>query len=396
MIARVSVLIPTYNRAALLAQALEACRLQTRPADEVIVIDDGSTDATAEVLAGWTAPGRMVIRQVNGGKAAALNRGLAVARGDAVLMLDDDDLLPPGALARHVAALNASPAAGFSYGRYARFTGEGTPAAAPTDIEPIDRRDPRRLHLRLIDHDFLPNPAWMVRRSAVAQVGGYDDTLARSQDFDMILRLARAVPAAPIDAVLLWQRVHRSLRGRGIERAATVHTTALWAKYDAIMMAGLDRRWNDADFQPLEGHAGADLRTAVLQRAVANFVRKNYDGALAHFARAAPLWAARPPDPLEQRIAASLLGSPHGIDELWGDRWDVLEALAGCGLPGSLKRAMAYPLRWRLKAALTAGNLAGARGVHRIADRGLGVTLTALATARRPEWPAIPAPAPCD
>ena len=393
MIARVSVLIPTYNRAALLAQALEACRRQTRPADEILVVDDGSTDATPAVLAAWTGPGRLVLRQVNGGKAAALNRGLAAASGDAVLVLDDDDLLPPDALANHVAALAAAPAAGFSYGRYARFSGEETPTDSPTDVEPIDRRDPRRLHLRLIDHDFLPNPAWMARRSALAQVGGYDEALARSQDFDMILRLARAVPAAPIDAVVLWQRVHRSLRGRGAERAAAVHTTALWAKYDAIMMAGLDGRWNDEDYQPLEGTASADLRPALLQRAVSNFVRKNYDGALAHFRRAAPLWAARPPDPLELRIAASLLGSAHGVEELWGDRRDVLEALARCGLPASVRRGMAYPLRWRLRAALAAGDLAGALGLRRIAVCGLGVGLTTLATARRPEWPTATGPA---
>ncbi|WP_374389139.1 glycosyltransferase family 2 protein [Brevundimonas sp.] len=387
MIARVSVLIPTYNRAALLTQALEACRWQTRRADEIIVVDDGSTDATAGVLAAWTGPGRIVLRQVNGGKAAALNRGLAAARGDAVLVLDDDDLLPPDALANHVAALDAAPAAGFSYGRYARFTGEGTPTATPTDVEPIDRRDPRRLHLRLIDHDFLPNPAWMARGSALAHVGGYDEALARSQDFDMILRLARAVPAAPIDAVVLWQRVHSSLRGRGAERAAAVHTTGLWAKYDAIMMAGLDRRWSDEDYQPLERPEGVDPRPAVLQRAVSNFVRKNYDGALAHFKRAAPLWAARPPDPLELRIAASLLSSAHGVEELWGERRDILEALARCGLPGSVRRAMAYPLRWRLRAALAVGDLSEALGLRRIAVGGLGVSLATLAMARRPQWP---------
>src|SRR4051812_45211482 len=95
---KISVLIACYNAAPYVAEAIESVLSQTCPAHELIVIDDGSTDGTADVLAGFS--GRIaVLRQTNQGVAAALNAGLAQAAGDAIAFLDADDVWTPGKLA---------------------------------------------------------------------------------------------------------------------------------------------------------------------------------------------------------------------------------------------------------------------------------------------------------
>lgn len=106
----VSVIINNFNYARFLTDAVESALTQSWPALEVIVVDDGSTDASAEVLERWA--GRIIpVLKENGGQASALNEGWARARGDVVVLLDADDVLLPGAVARAVAAMTPATAA---------------------------------------------------------------------------------------------------------------------------------------------------------------------------------------------------------------------------------------------------------------------------------------------
>ena len=102
-----SVVIPTYNRAPVLARCLDALAEQNPAPDEVVVVDDGSTDATAGVLAGRDLV--RVVRRENGGRAAAKNTGMEAARGDVVLFLDDDVLATPGLIGLHAAHHRSRP-----------------------------------------------------------------------------------------------------------------------------------------------------------------------------------------------------------------------------------------------------------------------------------------------
>lgn len=109
MTTRISVVIPTFNRAASLGQAIDSVLAQSRPADEIIVVDDGSSDGTAALLAGYGSALR-VIRQDNRGVSAARNAGVAAACGDWVAFLDSDDLWYPqrlAVLARDIAGSDA-------------------------------------------------------------------------------------------------------------------------------------------------------------------------------------------------------------------------------------------------------------------------------------------------
>src|SRR5439155_3912895 len=122
----VSIIIPTYNHRQYVLETLESVFAQTLADREIIVINDGSPDDTAEVLRPLAASGRIrYIQQANAGPSEARNRGLAEARGRFVAFLDDDDLWPADKLAWQVEALQHAPEAALIYGRYEAFYPDG-------------------------------------------------------------------------------------------------------------------------------------------------------------------------------------------------------------------------------------------------------------------------------
>jgi glycosyltransferase involved in cell wall biosynthesis len=117
----ISVIIPTYNNAHFLGEAIRSVRAQTRPADEVIVVDDGSTDRTAAVLEAHADARLRVIRQPRGGVSSARNRGLDAARGDFIAFLDADDRWLPEMLAKQAALLEAEAGLVCVFSNFVRF-----------------------------------------------------------------------------------------------------------------------------------------------------------------------------------------------------------------------------------------------------------------------------------
>jgi glycosyltransferase involved in cell wall biosynthesis len=106
------------------------------------------------------------------GKSAALNLGISASTGDAIIVLDDDDLFPPWTVAKHAEALERNAAADFSFGRFVRFRGDRPPSSSDLwDEEFLPTHDPRRLVVKLMENCFFPNPAWAVRREAQMRVG---------------------------------------------------------------------------------------------------------------------------------------------------------------------------------------------------------------------------------
>jgi glycosyltransferase involved in cell wall biosynthesis len=375
---RFSVLIPTFERAELLGQAIESALAQTHGDHEILVIDDGSADATGAVVARYV-PAVGYLRQENRGKAAALNFGLAAATGDAILVLDDDDLLPPTALADHAKALAADSRADFSYGRYVRFTGAAPPN--PDDLwdeEPTPIRDPRRLAVRLMERCFLPHPAWAVRREAQRRVGPYDETLKRSQDFDMIVRLARGNEGAFVDARVLWQRRHVALRGPAGERTLVDHSIDKWIAYDAAFFRKLDQEWRAEDFGPFAACPSADAALCWLQRGVILFQRKVYDRAERALRRYRQTLVGRTPSGDEKRIAAGLLGCQHGVAEFAdrGAREAIAAWLRRLDWPLSLRVAFASQARWRIRAAIERGDARFAAALLRFSTDAFGAAAT--------------------
>ena len=183
----VSVVIPCYNQARYLPDAIRSVREQTHQPIECIVVDDGSTDRTSEVAAEL---GAHVIHQANGGVSAARNAGLSVARGELVVFLDADDVLLPAALARGSSALVAQPAAAAVVSRCEVMDEHGTLVAARHhDV------DPSNLYRGWLLSNFVWTPgAAMFRRAALAELGGFCTDYGPAADYALYLRLARRRP----------------------------------------------------------------------------------------------------------------------------------------------------------------------------------------------------------
>ncbi|MEZ5936947.1 MAG: glycosyltransferase family 2 protein [Hyphomonadaceae bacterium] len=382
---RFSIIIPTFNRADLIGQSIDSALAQTHAPAEVIVVDDGSSDDTRGAVEKYGERVRYV-RQENGGKASALNNGVANSTGEVLVVLDDDDIFPKTTLAEHAQALAADPAAAFSFGRYARFEGDKPPTAdTPLIYETYPTRDPRRLVVKLMEHCFLSNPAWAVRRQAQLEVGPYNTDLHRSQDFEMMLRMSRAHRGVFLDSTIFLQRTHSGWRGPMSDRTFGVHTTDKWVKYNRMIFEGIDQTWSLQDFAPFETDAGETQDEALLylQKGVIMFLRKHYPGAEAALKEYRRLLGARRPTQTELRIASGLMGGDYGVAELLepgAQRDAAIATLRGVAWPLRLRMAFAQQLRWRLRSALSEQEHDKVRALMRFSAEAFGgaTALTAM------------------
>jgi glycosyltransferase involved in cell wall biosynthesis len=219
-IADVSVVIPAYNVAAFLAETLASVFAQTLPPAEIIVVDDGSKDDTAEIARNL---GVTVISRANGGISAARNTGIRAARCEYVALLDADDLWMPEKLEVQLAALAAASVPSFSFTDFHIFDSRGVRAVKSTlRAHPAFRRTVRHAPAGanvvvaasesrpvLPDMYFLPSSA-VIRRADVLAVGGFDESLRGCEDTEFFLRLFKLVPAIAVMRPLLRYRRHEA------------------------------------------------------------------------------------------------------------------------------------------------------------------------------------------
>jgi glycosyltransferase involved in cell wall biosynthesis len=203
---RVTVVIPTYNRAELLAQTLATVFAQQPQPYEVIVVDDGSTDGTREYLESIDAS---VLRNQAGGwgPARARDEGLKRVRTEFVAFLDSDDLLLPNALARLQRGLEEHLAAPFAFGRC--LTAE-KPAGrwVPTGLMTVDTEEMEAPLPALFARNFVPSVGTVARSDAVQQIGGYPRNSLFSEDHYFWLRLAQLGDPVFVPLLTAIYRVH--------------------------------------------------------------------------------------------------------------------------------------------------------------------------------------------
>ena len=210
----VSVVIPSYNGAGYLGEAIDSALAQTHPAVEIVVVDDGSTDDTRALAARYGEQVRYVYQE-NRGLPGARNTGIRAARGVYLAFLDHDDRFLPEKLARQVAVLDVRPEVGLVYTGWHFIDADGR-RLPPTGW---DRRDGDVFAHLLVENMIYPAAA-MVRKAPVDAVGGFDETLTGLEDWDLWLRLAqRGVHWACVDEPLLEYRVHPGqMHKHGAER----------------------------------------------------------------------------------------------------------------------------------------------------------------------------------
>lgn len=216
--AQVSVIIPCHNYADYLPASIDSALRQAGVAVEVVVVDDASSDGSADVADSFVDPRVTVVRRSsNGGPVVTFNQGLTYARGDYLVRLDADDLLTPGSLERSVALLEMYPRTSFAYGRPWHFAGEppNVPAPHRTAWRLWSGRAwlGRRFRTGV---NCITSPEVVMRHSAVRAVGGQRVDLEQTHDMEMWMRLATAGDVGYISGPI--QALHRE---HGRSRSAT-------------------------------------------------------------------------------------------------------------------------------------------------------------------------------
>jgi len=218
----VSIVIPAYDRAEFLRAAAESVLEQDHERLELIIVDDGSTDGTPELVAAlegeWAArPGRLrTTRHGNIGQARSTNRGWQLAGGELLGYLSSDDTLLPGAIPALVAALAERPEAVAAYADF-ELIDEAGGAVDRFRLEQFTVRD------ALLAHDPIVGPGAIFRRELLDRIDGMDPGFPTNVDFEFWLRVGLEGPLAHVPEVLAGYRVHEGMTStdaRGPEMAA--------------------------------------------------------------------------------------------------------------------------------------------------------------------------------
>jgi len=241
---RLSILVPSFNYGHFLDEALEsltASAAELEPGEvEIVVVDDGSTDSTPEVLAGWDGRrGVRCHRQENLGVAGARNTAMGLARGQYLMFFDADDVLLPGCVTRTVAFLDTHPDVGLFFTNYDIFDETGVVTASGVDLWKVFRELPHEeleddawlftepLSAAILEYgSFMHTSGLTIRASLARRVGGFRKGYTYGEDDDYWARCAHRTTAAYLDAVLSRKRNHEQSiihdRSRVLANAATM------------------------------------------------------------------------------------------------------------------------------------------------------------------------------
>lgn len=224
----VSVIIPCYNQAHYLGEAIESVLAQSYPHYEIIVVDDGSPDNTAEVTAKY--PGVRYVRQKNQGLSGARNTGIRQSKGKYLVFLDADDRIVPDALQVGVNCLHVHPECAFVSGHHRYIKGDGL-LLNEYPPEPIDSDR----YLALLQRNYIGMHATvMYQRYIFDSVGGFDTTLKSCEDYDLYLRIARQFPIFRHDEMVAEYRWHDSNMTKNSQRMLKSALTALGSQWEYI------------------------------------------------------------------------------------------------------------------------------------------------------------------
>lgn len=274
----VTVVMATFNRAHLISEAIDSLLNQTRPPDEFIIVNDGSTDGTAEVVRRYGSKVRYV-EKANGGKPSALNLVLSSVKSTYTWIFDDDDIALPDALEAHLKFLSEHPEFDFSYSTNYLFSGVFSPNALHRYklkvFPPWSEAD--YFHW-IMGSPFLPSlqQGMLISTRCYRVVGGFDERLLRGQDCDMVLRIARRFRGGFLGRPTFAERLHEGLRGPSFASHAEADRYKVWRKYKRQVFGklraslSLDEYLPKSSLSPIAGHTlgSPDKRRALLQRSV--------------------------------------------------------------------------------------------------------------------------------
>lgn len=213
-----SVIIPSFNQGRFIQATIESCLAQDHRPIEVIVIDGASTDGTLDVLRRYDGCAEVRWQsEPDSGVVEAVNKGLALARGEIAAIQSSDDVYLPGAASSAVRTLLANPELGFVFGDIAKIDAAGhhleTTALGAFSIEDI-----------LAVRTWIPQPACFFRLALARELGGWREEVAYAADTDLWFRMMLRTGARKIDRVLAGRRVHGAQRDKQGERIVAAYT----------------------------------------------------------------------------------------------------------------------------------------------------------------------------
>ena len=353
---RISVILPTFNRAAYIAAAIDSVLAQSMPVHDFVVIDDGSSDGTREAVERYR-PHVRYVHQVNQGKVAAIERGLAETSGDLVWIMDDDDIACPNALAALAEPHRRDPDVVFSYGHMVKFTTTDHGDIVEGEKSDYATGDPRPFLLKLMEDCFITgHPCVLARRAAYETMLPFDRSITSSVDYYFHLHMALLGPTALVDDVVLLQRQHSGARGPAAVRYDESERAQRWKQSDKVLIEGMLDRLKLETFDPTldSGKMGCSLRrrACLIQRAAVAARKQLWQRALEDVSEAFAIEPDIALTSVELHILSRFLGCRYGIEEVYREP-SILNRLREfsklrpreSGIPGQLGRPLLHHMK---------------------------------------------------
>lgn len=212
---RISAVIPAYNAAQFLPETIASIRAQTIPVDEIIIVDDGSIDNTAQTV---TALGRDIIysRQDNAGPSAARNRGIEIATGNLIAFLDADDKWVPSKTGDQLRVLNKYPNLGLICGDMAETDANGNVTIQSilakhhmlSMFEKLESKPIPNGLTAVVNKNFIPTGTVLARKEALTRAGLFRRDIRYGEDLDLWAKIAKNWPLSCIPKVMMYRRKH--------------------------------------------------------------------------------------------------------------------------------------------------------------------------------------------
>jgi len=279
---RISVIVPCYNAERYVDVAIRSILQQDWPNLEVIVVDDGSTDGSADVVRAFDSRVRL-LSQKNAGVASARNAGIASASGDWIAFLDADDVWLPGKLRAQWSSLRAESAAGarMSYTAWAVWV-SSEPVPDSEDIERLTGAEQNAwdgpsgwIYPELLADCVVWTSTVLVHRSVLREVGGFETALRIGEDYDLWLRASRVTPILRVSRPFALYRMHpvnltRSIPPENYKGRVVANAVRRWgyASPDgrcatrSAVRRGLSRSWGDFAGTQLKARMPGRARSA--------------------------------------------------------------------------------------------------------------------------------------
>jgi glycosyltransferase involved in cell wall biosynthesis len=274
----ISVVIPTYNQARYLSQAVESVWMQEVDDLEVLIVDDGSTDETSDVIRGLAAKGELRwIRQENSGPAAARNRGIKESRGELIAFLDADDYWIQGKLKDQIAAFGAeSEASDFC------FSGSFLVDDNCTILANRVSNQPRILLSELIWGNCITTSSVLVRKTLLLEVGLFNEMLTIGEDWDLWLRLTLRTTVNYIPKPLIAVRSAEWASKYQMKTYETATKRVLARFYETVKDDDKYQHLVEQRGKVLSWHLSVLAKSYLRHNNVIDFCRLGVQSALAH------------------------------------------------------------------------------------------------------------------